>query len=106
MGWWDGRGNLGSVATLNSHYRGKLTTRRKFDRKDRNSLWADTSALPSPSPVCDAVRTLSEKAWQPGGGARVEPAVRDAGWREVRLAWGQWEGEAAGASLNVAAVRK
>ena len=43
----DGRGNLGSVATLNSHYRGKLTTRRKFERKDRNSILAETSALSS-----------------------------------------------------------
>ena len=57
--------------------------------------------------VRDAVPTRSEKALPPGGGARAEPVVRGVGWREVRPEWGQWEGEAAGASLlKVATVRK
>ena len=57
--------------------------------------------------VCDAVRSRSEKAERPVGGAERSPAVRGAGRREVWPAWGQWEGEAAGASLlKVAAVRK
>ena len=57
--------------------------------------------------VCDVLRTRSEKALPPGGGALEGPVVRGVGWREVRPEWGQWEGEAAGASLlKVATVRK